>query len=81
MQIGFWLTPIIYLDTMIPERCRWLITYNPMARIVQYSRQSVIAGTWPDWSGVAKTSIAAGAVFLFGSLAFRRLQVRLVEYF
>jgi len=81
VQIGFWLTPIIYLDTMIPERWRWLITYNPMARIVQYSRQSVIAGSWPDWAGVAKTSIAAGAVLLFGSLAFRRLQVRLVEYF
>ncbi len=82
VQIGFWLTPVIYVESMIPDRWRWLIvTYNPMARIVQYSRQSLIVGTWPDWSGVAKTSIAVGAVLLFGSLAFRRLQVRLVEFF
>jgi ABC-type polysaccharide/polyol phosphate export permease len=81
VQIGFWLTPIIYLDTMIPERWRWLITYNPMARIVQYSRQAVIAGTWPEWGGIAKTSLVCVAVLICGSLTFRRLQVRLVEYF
>jgi ABC-type polysaccharide/polyol phosphate export permease len=81
VQIGFWLTPIIYLDTMIPERWRWLITYNPMARIVQYSRQAVIAGTWPEWNGVAKTSLVCLTVLICGSLVFRRLQLRLVEYF
>ncbi len=81
VQIGFWLTPIIYLDTMIPERWRWLITYNPMARIVQYSRQAVIAGTWPEWTGVAKTTILCAVVLACGTAVFRRLQTRLVEYF
>ena len=48
VQVGFWLTPIIYLEVMIPERWRWLVTYNPMARIIGDSRQSVIYGLWPD---------------------------------
>src|SRR5437016_12251460 len=55
LQLGFWLTPIIYNDTMIPERWRWLIVYNPMARIMLYSRQIVIYSQWPDWVGVLKT--------------------------
>ena len=81
VQVGFWLTPIIYLDSMIPARWSWLVTYNPMARIVQYSRQAVIAGTWPDWVGVTKTTFTAIAMLVVGSLVFRRLQARLVEYF
>ena len=34
LQIGFWLTPIIYQEVMIPPRWHWLMTYNPMARII-----------------------------------------------
>ena len=81
LQLGFWLTPIIYNDTMIPERWRWLIVYNPMARIMLYSRQIVIYSQWPDWVGVLKTSLLAVAVAVFGWHMFSRLQVRLVEYF
>ena len=81
VQIGFWLTPIIYDDKMIPARWHWLIVYNPLARIVLYSRQVVIYGAWPDWIGVAKTSIVAIALLVAGWSAFQRLQVRIVEHF
>ncbi len=81
IQIGFWLTPIIYHDTMIPPRWHWLLTYNPMARIILYSRQVVIYGEWPEWVGVAKTSIAAACVLTVGAIAFARLQVRIVEHY
>jgi ABC-type polysaccharide/polyol phosphate export permease len=81
VQIGFWLTPIIYEPGMIPERWRWLVAYNPMARIVLYSRQVVIYGTWPDWGGVAMTSLVAFTALVVGWLTFQRLQPRLVEHF
>jgi len=81
IQIGFWLTPIIYHDTMIPPRWQWLLTYNPMARIILYSRQVVIYGEWPQLVGVAKTSVAAVCVLLVGAIAFSRLQVRIVEHY
>ena len=81
VQIGFWLTPIIYQEEMMPARWHWLVTYNPLARIILYSRQVVIYAQWPDWIGVTKTSLLALAVLLVGWLSFRRLQVRLVEHF
>jgi len=81
VQIGFWLTPIIYQPTMMPKQWSWLVTYNPMARIVLYSRQAVIYGTWPDWIGVTKTSVVALALLVIGWLSFQRLQPRLVEHF
>jgi ABC-2 type transport system permease protein len=81
LQLGFWLTPIIYNDTMIPERWRWLVVYNPLARIMLYSRQVVLYGEWPDWVGVMKTSLVAAGVLLVGWVTFQRLQARLVEHY
>jgi lipopolysaccharide transport system permease protein len=81
IQIGFWLTPIIYHDTMIPPRWRWLVTYNLLARIILYSRQVVIYGQWPEWVGFTKTSLASVCVLTVGWLTFQRLQARLVEHY
>jgi ABC-type polysaccharide/polyol phosphate export permease len=81
LQITFWLTPIIYNDTMIPERWRWLVVYNPLARIMLYSRQVLIYSEWPDWVGVLKTSLVAASVLVVGWFSFRRLQLRVVEHY
>jgi ABC-type polysaccharide/polyol phosphate export permease len=81
VQVGFWLTPIIYQEVMIPERWHWLMTYNPVARIILYTRQSVIYGVWPDWGGILKTSLVAVLVLAAGWAAFQRQQARLVERF
>lgn len=38
LQIGFWITPIIYPVTMVPEAYHRLIYLNPLARLIEYSR-------------------------------------------
>ncbi|HLK12268.1 MAG TPA: ABC transporter permease [Candidatus Binatia bacterium] len=81
LQIGFWLTPIVYHDLMIPPRWHWLLRFNPIARIVGHSRDALVYGTWPDWVVLARTSAIALALALLGTLVFRRMQERLVEYF
>ena len=81
LQIGFWLTPIIYQEVMIPPRWHWLMTYNPVARIILYTRQSVIYGVWPDWDGILKTSLVAVLILAVGWATFERQQARLVEHF
>jgi ABC-type polysaccharide/polyol phosphate export permease len=81
VQIGFWLTPVIYWERIVPDRWRWLLQYNPMARIIEHSRQAVIYGIWPDWAAMARTTAMATFVLLVGALVFQRLQARVVEYF
>jgi ABC-type polysaccharide/polyol phosphate export permease len=78
-QIGFWLTPVIYRENVVPEGWRWLLKYNPMARLIEHSRQVVILGQWPDWAAVGRTTMMVGLVLALGLVAFRRLQPRLVE--
>jgi ABC-type polysaccharide/polyol phosphate export permease len=81
VQLGFWLTPIIYSEALIPARWHWLIRYNPLAQIIRFSRQTVIYGQWPDPVGVAKTTLVAVVTMAVGWVSFRRLQLRVAEHF
>jgi ABC-type polysaccharide/polyol phosphate export permease len=81
LQLGFWLTPIVYVDTMVPERWRWLVDLNPMARILSHARESLIWGTWTPPSIMFGTTAFCGLALLVGWLVFQRVQVRVVEYY
>src|SRR5262245_36244170 len=81
LQIGFWLTPIIYLDVMMPERFRWIVWVNPVGRIIGDSRRALIYGWWPGARGLLITTALSVAVCIFGYAMFRRMQGRLVEHF
>jgi ABC-type polysaccharide/polyol phosphate export permease len=81
LQLGFWLTPIVYVDTMVPGRWRWLVELNPMARILSHARESLIWGTWTPPEIMLGTTAFAALVLLVGRFVFLRLQARLVEYY
>jgi ABC-type polysaccharide/polyol phosphate export permease len=81
LQVGFWLTPIIYVDLMVPERWRWLVWINPVGRVIGDSRRVLIYGLWPGTRGLLITSAYSVAICVLGFVVFRRLQARVVEYF
>ena len=81
LQVGFWLTPIIYLDLMVPERWRWIVWINPVGRIIGDSRRALIYGWWPGFRGLLITSAMSIAVYAFGRYVFHRRQNKLVEHF
>jgi ABC-2 type transport system permease protein len=81
LQLGFWLTPIIYLDLMMPPRWRWLVWVNPMGRIIGDSRRALIYGWWPGPRGLVITTALSVGVCVLGYVVFRRLQAHIVEYF
>ncbi|MEO8601016.1 MAG: ABC transporter permease [bacterium] len=81
LQIGFWLTPIIYLDLMVPDKWRWLVWVNPVGRIIGDSRRALIYGWWPGMRGLVITTAMSIAVCMLGYWTFRRMQHRLVEHF
>src|SRR5262249_48687509 len=62
LQIGFWLTPIIYLDLMVPQRWRWIVWVNPVGRIIGDSRRALIYGWWPGARGLVLTTAMSIAV-------------------
>lgn len=48
LQFGFWLTPIVYVLQMIPEKFRFIIYLNPMTGIIQAYQSVMVFGRMPD---------------------------------
>ena len=81
LQAGFWITPIIYSELMVPPAWQWLFWCNPVARIISDSRRVLIYGLWPGARGLLLTSLASAAMLAVGVGVFRRLQAQIVEHF
>jgi ABC-2 type transport system permease protein len=75
VQIGFWLTPIIYPVSTVPVKYHRWIFLNPVARIIQGARQALIAGQGNNFLTL-KSHIyiifIAGCIFLLGLGLFNK---------
>jgi lipopolysaccharide transport system permease protein len=69
LQLLFYLTPIFYEASAVPDRLRWFYQINPMAHMVDAYRAVLMRGELPDlWSllylaGVSATLLALGAAW------------------
>ncbi|MCX6710387.1 MAG: ABC transporter permease [Candidatus Woesearchaeota archaeon] len=79
LLIGFWITPIVYPETRIPDEFRKWYMLNPMARIINGSRDALIYNFIPEAKQVIITSIICLLVFLIGLRIFRNMAPKLAE--
>ena len=75
----FYLTPIFYPITMIPERYLSIYMLNPMATIVHSYRNILFYGLPPDFSYLSIAFVISILCFLMGIYVFRRLEFRFAE--
>ena len=81
VQLGFWATPIIYPISIVPQKYHTFIFLNPMARIIQGSRQAIM-GQQGDFVGFTNhfIIISVAAVFFLAGLAlFNKLSRSFAE--
>lgn len=72
LQFWFWLTPIIYPATILPESLHPLMKYNPMASIIDACQKILVHGAFPDWQGLLYP-LCLGVVFcIIGLNLFRK---------
>ncbi|MGQ0615842.1 MAG: ABC transporter permease [Acidimicrobiia bacterium] len=64
IQAGFIATPVMYPQSQVPDRFRWVYDYNPVARVIEAVRGAVIEGQWP--SATLLVSVFAAAVAVLG---------------
>jgi len=79
LQAGFFAAPIIYPISIIPEKYIWIIMLNPMTRIIDMLRGTVIYSTSPNLGDAAFIIAAALGVLVVGYLVFLRLESRFAE--
>ena len=47
-QILFFMTPIFYPISLVPEKMQWLLYLNPLSTVVEQTRQVFLYGQFPD---------------------------------
>lgn len=79
LQFWFWLTPIVYPLTIVPEPVRDLLAWNPLTPLVTALQGIVVQGAWPAWTALLGPAVAALAVALLGWATFLALSGDLVD--
>jgi len=72
LMTWMYLTPIIYPESVVPERFRPAINLNPFTPLIRNYRRLFLEGALPDWKGLAYFSVISVLVFVFGYWWFAR---------
>jgi ABC-type polysaccharide/polyol phosphate export permease len=79
LQIGFWLTPIVYPLNVVPFEYHRYIFINPLARIIEYSRDIFIRHHVPSLYLNAVLLLITLVIFFAGYAIFRTQEKKIAE--
>lgn len=78
IQTWFFLTPVIWPVTIVPERYRAWLALNPMSGTVDAFRAAIVGGTI-DYAAWGLSATVAAACLLIGLAYFRRAERRFAD--
>ncbi|MHA1872532.1 MAG: ABC transporter permease [Candidatus Heimdallarchaeaceae archaeon] len=78
--IGFWVSPIIYPETIIPEQFLRFYMLNPLARIISHLRNTVIYNYIDSSVQIIITVIIIFLIFFTGLLTYKKYSKKIYDY-
>jgi len=81
IQIGVWMTPIMWDVNVLPESIRWVMKLNPFYYIVQGYRNSFVYKSWfwQDGLWTAYFWLIIIILFIAGSLLFKKMRPQFAD--
>jgi lipopolysaccharide transport system permease protein len=79
LQLLFWLTPVVYMPNIVPDRLRVLLEFNPMAHMAVAFQSVLLYGHAPDVSGVGVIAVVAMVLLALSLILFRRAAPEMVD--
>lgn len=79
LQFWFWLTPVVYPISILPERLQPLMSLNPMARLAGAYQTILVSGQWPNWRALWPVAVLALLLCALGFHLFRRHAGEMVD--
>jgi lipopolysaccharide transport system permease protein len=78
IQMGLFVSPVIYPLSYVPARFRILLGLNPMSGMIVGFRQSLLGGS-TDWGLVGTSFAICATLFVAGLFIFRRMERRFAD--
>ncbi|MEK6322169.1 MAG: ABC transporter permease [Acidobacteriota bacterium] len=79
IQVWFFVTPIIYPSSLVPEEWRWVLNLNPLTGLVEFFRASLF-GTELPWLPIGYTAAFTVIMLVYASYTFRRMERAFAEF-
>ncbi len=79
MQFWFWLTPIVYMPTIIPEKYHGLLMANPMTGIIMGYQNILVYDKAPDAELLIYPSILAVIAMVLALIIFRKASEEMAD--
>lgn len=70
----FFLTPVLYPASAMPEAIRPFYWLNPLGAVVEGSRRTVVLGVWPEWHLLGAWTVGGALLLALGFALFVRLR-------
>lgn len=79
LQLWFWITPIIWPISLIPEKFHSLVFLNPFTPFVIAYRDVILGNRIPGLLNIAAVIAISFLIFLLGAVIFQKKQRRFAE--
>jgi lipopolysaccharide transport system permease protein len=79
LQFGFWLTPIVYPLSILPEKVRFAVEMNPLTVIVASAQGVLVHGRWPDWTPLLYPTVFAAVACMAAWLLLERRASEMID--
>lgn len=79
MQFWFWLTPIVYPPSILPDAIRPLVELNPITPLIVAFQQVLVFKMWPDWPALVYPTVIGVVLCLLGLRLFRQRAGEMVD--
>jgi lipopolysaccharide transport system permease protein len=73
IQIGMYLTPIVYPISVIPVKYRWLLALNPVSGTIQGFRSALLHLPF-DWSALLLSAVISAGFLVFAAYSFKSME-------
>jgi ABC-type polysaccharide/polyol phosphate export permease len=80
VMAGFFLTPIMYNNSIIPLRVLGILKLNPMMHIIAGYRDVFLYNKWPNWENLGYVSALSIVIIILGFWAFESHRESFAEY-
>lgn len=79
LTLGFYATPIVYQASMLPQKFQWVLSFNPMAQIVEAYRAILYYHQMPNFTMLLIWGILSLGLLIVGYIIFKHLEKSFVE--
>ncbi|HKO61266.1 MAG TPA: ABC transporter permease [Pyrinomonadaceae bacterium] len=78
IQLGMFISPVVYPSTLVPERWRWLYLMNPVSGIIEGFRAALFGRDF-DWLSLGVAAIFTAALVTYAAVAFMRMEEKFAD--